>query len=162
MKRIVAGMLCVCILVCHLCVVPEKRARAENSDISYRSGTVNGKIYARKTKAVSDAAYIGYFCDAVEETAKEVELSIIKKGKKYEAVYSQLRLCTIDKLKGTVKNGILTLKGLDPAGKPITLTVSKEGRKRVLTFKKTTWEYFTQGAAITLKRGKRKGGLSLL
>ena len=91
---------------------------------------------------------MGDFVDGLED----VHLSIVKSGKMYRAVYSHYRLCTMDNLEGTVKNGVLTLKGLDPAGKPITVTLSKKGKNRVFTFKKTTWPYFTQGDAITLKK----------
>ena len=64
----------------------------------------------------------------------------------------------MDWLEGTVKNGILTLDGDDPAGRPITVTLSCKGGKQIFTFKKTTWKYFTQGSTIALKKCSGKDG----
>ncbi|RKI39913.1 hypothetical protein D7V86_12720 [bacterium D16-51] len=121
-KQIMAGVLCICLLACTLSMATGKKALAE-------------------------APFTGDFVDG----SGEVHLRISKSGNKYNAVYEHLRLCMMDDLKGTVKKGVLTLKGLDPAGKPITLTVSRKGKKRVLKFKKTTWQYFTQGKKVILK-----------
>lgn len=116
--------------------------------------TVNKKTLTCQVKVVSSAAFVGDFCD----DAGEVYLDVFKSGKQYVAFYGQFRLCTMEWLRGTVKNGILTLKGKDPAGKPITLTLSRDGKKRILTFKKTTWEYFEQGSTIELKKCSGKKG----
>ena len=174
MKRIAAGMLCICLLFCTFCTIPERRTQAKNlciklnksaldmngdgnpksciqvTDMGTLKCAVNGKKLSCESKEASKAAYIGCFCDS----AKEIQLTISKNGKKYEAVYEQLRLCRIENLKGKVKNGVLTLKGLDPAGKPFTIIVSKKGKKRVVTFQKTTWKYFVEGSAIILKKMK--------
>ncbi len=114
--------------------------------------TVHKKTLKCRVKVLNHAAFIGDFCD----DSGEIYLDIFKSGRQYVACYSQLRLCTMDRLKGTVKNGILSLKGKDPAGNPITVTVSQKGAKRILTFKETTWEYFEEGSSVELKKCSAK------
>lgn len=116
--------------------------------------TVHNKTLKCRIKVLNNASFIGDFCD----DSGEVYLDVFKSGKQYVAYYSELRLCTMDSLRGTVKNGILTLRGEDPAGNPITVTVSREGKKRILTFQATTWEYFEQGSTIELKKCSGKKG----
>lgn len=119
-------------------------------------GTLKCTLYEKtlkcRVKVLSKAAFIGDFCD----DSGEIYLDIFKSGRQYVACYSQFRLCMMDRLKGTVKNGILALKGKDPAGNPITLTVSQKGGKRILTFKATTWEYFEEGSSVELKKCSAK------
>ena len=123
MRQLAAGVLCICLLVCAF-------------------STATGK------KALVEASFTGDFADGLAD----VHLHIAKSGNQYRAVYEHFRLCMMDDLKGTVKKGVLTLKGLDHAGKPITLTVSRKGNKRILNFKKTTWQHFTQGKKVLLKK----------
>lgn len=201
MKRMIAGMLCICLLLCNLVMIPRMRVQAKSVQLTSKSitmakgqdivvGVLNSKenatwsvsgenikikdtsesgycyIKAKKTgtatlkctvdqkvlkctvKILPGAAFIGNFSD----DQGEVNLNIYKSGKKYVAFYSQFRLAQMDWLTGTLKKGILTLKGSDPAGKPITVTVAKNGKKRIFTFQKTTWEYFHQGDTIELKK----------
>ena len=115
---------------------------------------VNNRILKCKVNVLSKSAFIGDFSD----DAGEVYLDIFKSGKKYVAFYSQFRLAKLDWLEGTVKNGILTLNGRDSADNPVTVTLSCKDNKRIFTFKKTTWEYFTQGSTIELKKCKGKEG----
>lgn len=136
MKHIILYVSGIFMLLFILNIAPEKYVQAKN--------------LKSKVKTTSNVGFVGDFYDATGE----IKLSISKKGKKYKASYEQFRLCTMDNLKGTVKKGILTLKGLDPAGELITITVSKKGNKRVLTFKKTSWEYFTQGSIVKLNTVK--------
>lgn len=125
------------LLLCQFSVMPGKYAQAKTIHLTGKAvATVKGKY-----------AFIGDFTD----DTGEIYLHILKTGKKYTASYRQFRLAQMD-LKGTVKNGILKLHGTDPAGKPITITLSRKGSKWKLTFKKTTWEYFTQGSTVPLKK----------
>ncbi len=128
-----------------------KAAGTGNSILKCTTGKQTLKC---KIKVKASASFIGDYADA----SKEIHLSVWKCGKNYKAFYSQLRLCSIDDLQGTVKNGILTLKGTDPSGKPLVMTVSKKGKKRVLKIKETTWEYFDQGSKTTLKKCSGKEG----
>lgn len=107
-----------------------------------------------RVKVLPAAAFTGDFTDRQEE----VYLHIFKNDDTYAAFYSQVRLAQMDWLTGTVENGILTLKGSDPAGDPVTITVSKKGKKRILTFEETSWEYFQQGSTIPLKKCSGKKG----
>lgn len=212
MKHIITGLLCVCLLLCNLSIIPGKRAQAGKVCLTSRAVTIikgqcafiglkgtdskvkwsvtgkNIKIYEtdknsgntwpycyikavktgtgtlkctvnKKTlkctvKVLAKPAFIGDFSD----DAGEVYLDIFKSGKKYVAFYNQFRLAQMDWLEGTVKNGILTLDGDDPAGRPITVTLSCKGSKQIFTFKKTTWKYFTQGSTIALKKCSGKDG----
>ena len=112
---------------------------------------VNNKIRKCRVKVVADHAWIGDFTDAQEE----VHLRIYKNDKKYVAFYGQYRLAQMDWLTGTVKNGVLSLEGTDPADHPITVTLAQEGSKWMFTFQKTSWEYFNQGSTISLKKYNR-------
>lgn len=110
--------------------------------------TINKKTLKCRVKVLNNASFIGGFCD----DSGEIYLDIFKSGRQYTACYTQFRLCMMDRLKGTVKNGILTLKGTDPAGNPITIAISRRGAKRILKFKAATWEYFENGSTIELKK----------
>ena len=203
-------MLCICLLLCNLSMIPGKRVQAGKIHLTSKTVTiikgqyafiglkgidskvkwsvtggnikihkkssgkitphcyikavktgtgtlkciVNKKILKCKVRVLAKSAFIGDFSD----NAREVHLDIFKNGKKYVAFYSQFRLAQMDWLEGTVKNGILTLNGSDPSGKPITVTLSCKGSKRLFTFKKTAWKYFTQNSTIILKKCSGKDG----
>lgn len=211
-RKYIASLLCVCLLLCNLSIIPGKHVQAEkvhltskevtiikgqyafiglkgtDSKVKWRvtggnikihetdknsgktwaycyikalktgKGTlkciVNKKVLKCRVNVLAKSAFIGDFSD----DAGEVYLDIFKSGKKYVAFYSQLRLAKLDWLEGTVNNGILTLNGIDPQGSPITVTLSCKGNKRIFTFEKTAWEYFTQGSTIALKKCRGKDG----
>lgn len=202
--KFIASLLCICLLLCSISMMPEKRAQAKTAHLTSKAVTVvkgqyafiglkmnskvqwsvaggnikihktsgkgkpwpycyvkavktgtgivkcivNKKILKCKVKVLAKSAFIGDFTD----DAREVYLDIFKNGSKYVGFFWQFRLAQMDWLEGTIKNGILTLSGSDPAGKPITVTLSCKGSKRIFTFKKTVWEHFTQGSTVILKK----------
>lgn len=216
MKRITATLLCICLLLCNLAMMPEKYVQAKSLQLTSKSITVikgqyafvgllsgvgsqkikwsvaggniklhkagdesrndycyikavktgtgtvkctlGSKTFKCRVKVLDDAAFVGDFSD----DRGEVYLDIFKSGKKYVAFYSQFRLAQMNWLTGTVKDGVLTLKGSDPAGKPITVTVAKKGAKRIFTFKKTSWTYFQQGDTMELEKCSGKKGFTAL
>lgn len=211
-RKYIISLVCICLLLCNLSVMPGKRVQAGNIHLTSKAVTiikgqyafiglkgtasnakwsvagenikihetsknpgktgaycyikavktgtgtlkcrVNKKVLKCRVKVMSKPAFIGDFSD----DAGEVCLDVFKNGKKYVAFYSQFRLARLDWLEGTVKNNILTLNGRDSSGKPITVTLSRKGSKWIFTFKKTTWDYFTQGSTITLKKCSGKNG----
>ncbi|MCX4326990.1 MAG: hypothetical protein OSJ45_06810 [Lachnospiraceae bacterium] len=117
---------------------------------------VNKKILKCKIRVVSNAAFIGDFCD----DTKSVYLDISKSGKTYTAQYGHFRLCSINNLKGTVKNGVLTLKGKFPGEEQVIISVLRKGNNIVLKFKKVKWKYLKAGDTFILKKCSGEDGYS--
>ena len=117
---------------------------------------VNKKILKCKVRVMSNAAFIGDFCDDTES----VYLDISKSGKTYTVQYGHIRLYSINNLRGTVKNSVLTLKGKFPGEEQIIISVSRKGKNMVLEFKKVTLKYYKAGDTFILKRCSGEDGYS--
>ena len=188
MKRVFICMLSICMLLSGLVMAPETCVRAANAQAEGARLTVKSMVLVKGQYAfiglsggaatdkatwsvsgncariVEDGGPDGY-CYVKGVKAGKGTLKCTVHNKTLKCRIKVLNnasfigdFCAMDSLRGTVKNGILTLRGEDPAGNPITVTVSREGKKRILTFQATTWEYFEQGSTIELKKCSGKKG----
>ncbi len=112
-------------------------------------------VQAASNVDIADGKYPGYFKDVYgNKTDSNLEIDQDDDDDdddECEAEISVLRLCSMDDLNVTSKNGKIIVKGLDPNGERIVLKGKIKNKKLVLKITKTTWMYFNKGDKFVFK-----------
>ena len=89
-----------------------------------------------------------YVCSIDDST-----LSIIDDvDSSYRAAVDLFRLTSIDDFTGKYENGILTMKGTDKKGDPITSEITFSNGQAILTFTDSTWKYLENGTQYVFNK----------